>query len=44
MELIREDPAIIITWLRGTPLEGTETRKDIEDIVDAMEAAEKGSS
>jgi len=41
---IREDPAIIITWLRGTPLEGTETRKDIEDIVDAMEAAEKGSS
>lgn len=41
---IREDPAIIITWLRGTPLEGTETRKDIEDIVDAIEAAEKGSS
>jgi len=41
---IREDPAITITWLRGTPLEGTETRKDIEDIIDAMEAAEKGSS
>ena len=40
---IREDPAITITWLRGTPLEGAETRKDIEGIIDAMEAAEKGS-
>ncbi len=41
---IREDPEITITWLRGTPLEGTETRKDIEGIIDAIEAAEKGSS
>ena len=40
---IREDPTITITWLRGTPLEGAETRKDIEDIIDAMEAAEKGT-
>ena len=41
---IREDPAITITWLKGTPLEGAETKKDIEGIIDAMEAAEKGDS
>ena len=33
-----------ITWLRGTPLEGAETRNDLEDIIDAVEAAEKESS
>ena len=40
---IREDPEITITWLKGIPLESTETRNDIEDIIDAMEVAEKES-
>lgn len=39
--VIREDPLIAMSWLRGTPLEETHARVEMEPIVQALEVAEE---
>jgi CO dehydrogenase maturation factor len=41
---IREDPSITITWLKGKTLEEAGARKDVEQIIETLEAAEEGYS
>lgn len=41
---IHEDPSIAMAWLKGTSLEGIETKKDAERIVEELEAAEEAYS
>ena len=41
---ISEDPSLTIAWLKGTPLDGPELRKEAERIVTSLEAAEEGCS
>jgi CO dehydrogenase nickel-insertion accessory protein CooC1 len=41
---IREDPAITLTWLKGKPLQESRSRRDVERIIEALEAAEKANS
>lgn len=41
---IREDPSITITWLKGKSLEEVGARKDVEQIIEALEAAEEDYS
>jgi CO dehydrogenase maturation factor len=39
-----EDPSITTSWLRGTPLRADESSKDADQIVIALEAAERSGS
>jgi len=41
---IHEDPSITTSWLRGTPLRADESSKGPEQIVNALEAAERSGS
>ena len=41
---IREDPSVTITWLKGKPLEEVGARKDVEQIIETLEATEEGDS
>lgn len=41
---IHEEPSITASWLRGTPLRADESSKDAEQIVEALEAAERSTS
>lgn len=38
---IHEERSITASWLRGTPLQADQSSKDTENIVDALEAAER---
>lgn len=39
--VIHRDPSISLSWLKGTALDVTKTRKDVEKIVEELEAAEE---
>ena len=36
--VIREDPAIAMSWLKGTSLDVTSTKKDVEKIAEKLES------
>jgi CO dehydrogenase maturation factor len=42
--VIHEAPSIAMAWLKGTSLEGVETHKDAESIVEKLEVAEEAYS
>jgi len=42
--IIHRDPSICLSWLKGLPLDVTETRKDLERIAGELEAAEEAYS
>jgi CO dehydrogenase nickel-insertion accessory protein CooC1 len=41
---IHEDPWITAAWLRGTPLRADKSSKNADQIVDALETAERSAS
>jgi CO dehydrogenase nickel-insertion accessory protein CooC1 len=41
---IHRDPSISLSWLKGLPLDLTETKADLERIVEELEAAEEACS
>jgi CO dehydrogenase maturation factor len=41
---IREEPSITAAWLRGAPLRADQSSKGVEQIVNALEAAERPAS
>jgi len=41
---IHEEPSITTSWLRGTALRADRSSKDAEQIVEALEAAERSTS
>jgi CO dehydrogenase nickel-insertion accessory protein CooC1 len=41
---IRRSPSISLSWLKGLPLDVTETKEDLQRIVGELEAAEKAYS
>jgi CO dehydrogenase nickel-insertion accessory protein CooC1 len=42
--VIHEDPSLSLSWLRGTPLEPRGTRREVEEIIDALETVVQGVS
>ena len=42
--VIHRDPSISLSWLKGLPLDVTETREDLEMIVGELDAAEEAYS
>jgi CO dehydrogenase nickel-insertion accessory protein CooC1 len=42
--VVREDPSLTSSWLKGLPLNGPKLREEAEGIVTALENAEKGQS
>jgi CO dehydrogenase maturation factor len=42
--IIHRTPSIALSWLKGLPLDATETREDLEGIVGELEAAEEAYS
>jgi hypothetical protein len=41
---IHEEPSITASWLRGAPLRADESSREAEQIVEALEAAERSTS
>jgi CO dehydrogenase maturation factor len=39
--VIRNDPSFSLAWLKGTPLDETNTEAEVQKIIDAMERAEE---
>jgi CO dehydrogenase nickel-insertion accessory protein CooC1 len=42
--IIPEDLSIALAWLKGTPLELSSTKRDLDQIVGALEKSEKAAS
>jgi CO dehydrogenase nickel-insertion accessory protein CooC1 len=39
--VVHRDPSISLSWLQGTPLDVSQTKKDVEKIVEELEAVEE---